>query len=275
MNRRPAVSGLFYPSDPAELAQCVENMVKGADNGANYGKIVSCVAPHAGYVYSGSVAARTYAALKRMDGLGSIDTFVVIGPNHTGLGYPISVSVAESWATPLGKVRNDVEFAEFVSGEGGIALDESAHRSEHSVEVQLPFLQVIAERFNCVFVCMGDQSYGSCKLLERSVSKAAEALRRRILVIASSDFNHYESIEIAKRKDLPAIKLLERLDAIGFHRTIEASDDSACGYGPVTVAALYAKRHGAENGKLLEYSTSGSVTGDYSSVVAYSSIVFF
>ena len=274
MERRPAVAGTFYPSDPKDLRHMIETLMEQAGANEAEKRIVSCVAPHAGYIYSGNVAAYTYKALKQTRNIRRVGVFVIVGPNHTGCGYPVSVSGGDQWATPLGKVANDKELAETIARLGNFTIDEEAHKSEHSVEVQLPFLQFTVDKPRCVFICMGDQSYRSAVALEDAISEAGAVLGRQILVIASSDFNHYESKEIAERKDMPAIKELERLDAKRFHELIGKSGDSACGYGPIAVAVLYAKRHGAESGRLLKYATSGEITGDYSSVVAYASIIF-
>jgi MEMO1 family protein len=275
MERKPAVAGSFYPSDPEQLRHMIRQFMSLAEAEGHAGRqVISCVAPHAGYVYSGGVAAYAYNAIKHAKNLGKVDTFVVIGPNHTGRGYPISISNADAWITPLGKVANDREFAEAVAENDAITVDEEAHRFEHSVEVQLPFLQSVVEKPRCIFVCMGDQSYDSGVTLEKAVSRAANKLNRKVILIASSDFNHYESANAARKKDIPAIKELESLNAKGFHNSIERNDDSACGYGPITVAALFAKEQGIKSGKLLKYANSGEITGDYNSVVAYASIVF-
>jgi AmmeMemoRadiSam system protein B len=274
MERKPAVVGTFYPSERDELMHLIDRCMKGVtvDKEA-VASASSYVAPHAGYVYSGPVAAYTYKALSLKAHLEKIDTFLIMGPNHTGYGTPISVSGVD-WNTPFGKVDNDTEFARELAGTHGIEIDESAHRFEHSVEVQLPFLQTIIERPRCVFVCMGDQSRESSGLLCGAINDAEKKLGRKIVVIASSDFNHYESAAVAKGKDMPAIKALEKLNVVEFYKQIEETDDSACGYGPIATAALYAKSHGATRGRLLKYATSGDATGDYDSVVAYASLLF-
>ena len=272
MIRRPAVSDLFYPASRDKLNETVDKLLAGAK--AEERRAKAFVAPHAGYQYSGATAAYTYKALQSMAELNTIDTFVIVGPNHTGYGDELSVSAAD-WLMPFGTVRNDTEFSTELSKiSKSISLDESAHAQEHSVEVQLPFLQKIVNNPVCVFICMGDQSYKNCELLSDAIRKASARLARSVTVIASSDFNHYESTSIANRKDIPAINALDKIDAEQFHKLIEKNDDSACGYGPITAAALYARKNGAKTGKLLKYSNSGDVTGDYNSVVAYASIVF-
>ena len=275
MERKPAVAGSFYPSDPKRLKRMIGQLLSSAETESTpIKRVVSCVAPHAGYIYSGAVAAHAYNAIKLMRDLKEIDTFMVIGPNHTGLGFPVSVSNADAWATPLGRVVNDREFVRVLAESGDIAVDEQAHRHEHSAEVQLPFIQSIMEKPRCVFVCMGDQSYKSAEGLERSISMAAGKLGRRIIVIASSDFNHYESGDTARRKDMPAIRALERLDPHGFYDAIEGSHDSACGYGPMAVSVMFARRRKASKGTLLSYANSGGITMDYDSVVSYASLAF-
>jgi AmmeMemoRadiSam system protein B len=180
----------------------------------------------------------------------------------------------DDWQTPLGVVKNDIELSKLIAGAPGMSADEVAHGFEHSVEVQLPFIQKVLPGVGCSFICMGDQSYRASVELADAITGAAKRLGRRVAAIASSDFNHYESAETARKKDMPAIEAVLRLDAENFHELIRRSKDSACGYGPVTVAALFARRGGAKEGRLLKYGNSGDATDDYKSVVAYASIVF-
>lgn len=272
MTRKPAVAGTFYPADPGQLEELISKQMLKADVGA-LSDCKAFVAPHAGYIYSGKVAAHTYAALLQAHAKEKFDTLVIIGPNHTGYGRPIAVSL-DDWQTPLGIVKNDRELSEMIASMPDMYADEIAHAFEHSVEVQLPFIQKFLGDVKCVFVCMGDQSYEACVALNNAVMFAAKKKKRKAAVIASSDFNHYESASVAKKKDAPAIDVALRLDAERFHETIRKNNDSACGYGPITVATLFARRSGAKSGMLLTYATSGDVTHDYDSVVAYASIVF-
>ncbi|MGC8710054.1 MAG: MEMO1 family protein [Candidatus Micrarchaeia archaeon] len=271
--RYEAVADSFYPADKRQLEAFIEKAMKNANIGDIAKDAVSFVAPHAGYAYSGAVAAYTYRALEKALLARNIDTFVVIGPNHTGYGAPISVS-AQDWHTPIGIARNDLELSQAIaSSSKKIEIDEEAHRSEHSVEVQIPFLQKIADK-RYTFICMGNQSIDSSRLLAEAIIKSAEKLNREIAVIASSDFNHYESAKVAERKDMPAIEALLNMDYIGFNDKLVESGSTACGYGPITVAAIFAKSKGAEKGYLLKYTNSGETNNDYSSVVAYASIIF-
>ena len=275
MVRKPAAAGRFYPSGRSRLSRMIEGFMESAlVDRAVAERSVSYVAPHAGYAYSGSVAAFAYKAMSMKKNLEDIDTVVVIGPNHTGLGFPLSIS-ATDWETPLGIVRNDRELALGITNQSGyITVDEKAHSLEHSVEVQLPFIQKVMNEPKCCFICMGDQSAEAGRIICESIQNASAALGREVAVIASSDLNHYESAAIAKKKDIRAIGPLKKLDFDGFRRSIEDSGDSACGYGPIAVSAMFARNKGATAGHLLKYSNSGDVTGDYGSVVAYSSIAF-
>ena len=272
MTRKPVFAGTFYPGDPRELDALMTKQLLKADAGALAG-CKAFVAPHAGYTYSGQVAAHTYAALRQAHSKAKFDSLVVIGPNHTGYGEPIAVSL-EDWQTPLGFVRNDRMMSETMAAMPDIRADEIAHAFEHSVEVQLPFIQKSIGDVACVPVCMGDQSYQASIALVNAVLGAAKITKRKIAVIASSDFNHHESADTAKRKDMPAIESLLKLDPETFHELIRKNNDSACGYGPITVSAIFARRMGAKAGALLNYANSGDVTNDYGSVVAYASLVF-
>lgn len=271
--REPAVAGSFYPSKKDELANFIDGAVKEVMLKHDVEKAVSYVAPHAGYVYSGKTAAYTYKALLFKHDIEEIETIVVVGPNHTGYGTPISISM-EDWMTPLGTTQNDKELSKEMTKDKGITKDESAHKYEHSVEVQLPFIQQLFPDKKACFICMGDQSMQSAELLSAAISKAADTLKRKITVLASSDFNHYESRAVAQRKDRPLFEQLEKMDYQRFYELKDNSHESSCGYGPVATALLFAKAHGATKGILLHNSDSGDETGDTESVVDYASFAF-
>ena len=204
----------------------------------------------------------------------SVDSVVIVGPNHTGQGAPIAVSTSD-WETPLGVAANDTELSNAIASTSEyIYIDEDAHRNEHSIEVQLPFLQRVLPNKRFCFVCLGEQSIGSSELLADAILKASRSLGRKIVVLASSDFNHYESADVAKGKDSKLLDMLKSMDHVAFNRLVDALGDSICGFGPITVAMLFAKGMGAHSGIVLDYSNSGDSTGDYSSVVAYASVAF-
>jgi MEMO1 family protein len=275
MIRKPVVAGTFYPSSVDELERTISELMGRAKvDAAGLSGAVSFVAPHAGYAYSGATAAHTFKAMLESHRRRKFDAVVVIGPNHTGYGKPISVSLRD-WETPFGTVRNDTELSEAIIDRSEyICEDEDAHSYEHSVEVELPFIQRALGDVRCVFICMGDQSRDACALLSDAVRGAARGMGRRIAVLASSDFDHYEPAAVAKEKDMRAIRAIEKLDVYGFEEALSKSRDTACGHGPVSVAALFAKGEGAKAGHLLKYSNSGEATKEYESVVAYASIAF-
>ena len=269
-------SGTFYASGKSELAKFIEEAVSHADVKAKHGSAVKAiVAPHAGYVYSGSIAAYSYKALMEDREHGKPDTAIILGPNHTGLGEPIAVSM-EDWATPFGTVKNDKKLSKAIIGSSKyISEDESAHSEEHSIEVQLPFLKYLFPDTAACFICQGDQSLDASILLSKAVIAAAKESGKRIAVIASSDFNHYEPARAAKEKDSRLLAAIEKLDSDEFNSSVLETGDSACGIGPITVAMEYSKANGVPKATLLRYGNSGEATMDYSSVVAYSAIGFY
>ena len=239
----------------------IEQFINDATNMANITEDVSnassYVVPHAGYMYSGKTAAFTYKAIKRNQSIEKIESIVIIEPNHTGNGKPISVSI-EDWETPFGKASNDKELSKAIVGNSGyLQIDERAHEGEHSIEVQLPFTQYLFPGKKFVFICMEDQSVMASELLSKAIIKAADELNRRILIIASSDFNHYESAEVAKRKDSKLLDAIKILDYKNFNKLIYETNDSACGFGPITVAMLFARDSGKKKGVILNYTNWG------------------
>ena len=272
--RKPSVSGSFYPSDKAELAGFIDVVMERAVIREGVGRAHAYVAPHAGYVYSGMTAAFAFKAMSMSKEIEKIDTIAVVGPNHTGYGMPISVSMSD-WATPMGTSRNDTALSKEIAAQsGGISIDEAAHVYEHSIEVQLPFLQRLFPEKRLCMICMGDQSMDAAELLASAIAEAAGKLKRNITVVASSDFNHYESRAVAQRKDRPLFELLKRMDLQGFYRKKEDQNESSCGYGPIATALLFSKANGAKKGVLLDNTDSGNTTGDYNSVVDYASLAF-
>ncbi|MCL5106079.1 MAG: AmmeMemoRadiSam system protein B [Candidatus Marsarchaeota archaeon] len=272
MVREYRFAGVFYSKNKVMLADAAKSLIANAIVDPAIKSGYAYVSPHAGYAYSGSTAACTYKALSQNKDLGRIDTIIIVGPNHTGDGENISVS-AQDWETPLGVLKNNTPLSRQIASKG-IKVDESAHLEEHSIEVQLPFLNVIAPTKKFCFICMRDQSVESSAKLSDSIIAASRKLNSNAVVIASSDFDHYEPRREAARKDGLLIKALSGLDYEGFDRLASELNDSACGVGPVMTALLFAKSMGATKSLLLRYSDSSSVTKDYSSVVAYASIVF-
>ncbi|NLB76817.1 MAG: AmmeMemoRadiSam system protein B [Crenarchaeota archaeon] len=233
-------------------------------------KIVGLICPHAGYMYSGPVAATAFYNLAQD---GKPDTVVLLGPNHTGYGSALSVMREGTWQTPLGNIEIDTKLTDNIIQETRILdIDDVAHRYEHSLEVQLPFLQFIyGNSFKIVPICFLMQDYDSAVEIGRALIEALDATNT--VVIASSDMTHYESAKSAFAKDQAALKEVVALNARGFYDTVEAKNITACGYAPITVLITYAVGIGAK-AELLAYHTSGDVTGDHSSVVGYAAASF-
>ncbi|MGD6933513.1 MAG: AmmeMemoRadiSam system protein B [Candidatus Bathyarchaeia archaeon] len=277
--RRPVVADQFYEGDAEalrlQIKSCFLNRLgPGKLPEVNFHmhprKIVGLICPHAGYMYSGAVAASSYFELAQ-DGLP--DTVIVLGPNHTGYGSGLSLMREGTWQTPLGDVQVDTELADDILSETSIVdVDELAHRFEHSIEVQLPFLQYLyGDKFKFVPICFLMQDYDSAVEVGRALTEVLDT--RNAVVIASSDMTHYESAKQAEKKDRLALDAVAALDARRFYETVEAQNITACGYAPITALITYAQGVNAK-AELLSYHNSGDTSGDYSSVVGYASLLF-
>jgi hypothetical protein len=277
--RRPCQAGAFYEGTAEALKEQIENCFlhrfgpRKIPEAVMAGprKIAGLVCPHAGYMFSGPVAAHAYYKLA-LDG--KPDIVVLFGPNHTGYGSGLAVMNEGVWRTPLGDVEIDGETANRIVHASRIAdVDDSAHRFEHSIEVQIPFLQYLyGSNFKIVPICFLMQDLPSAKDIGKAV---AEALAdKNAVIIASSDMTHYEPQERAAKKDMLALEAAEQMDETKFYSTIEAHGISACGYGPISALIVAAKILGAKEAKVLCYKTSGDIIGDYSSVVGYAAVSF-
>ncbi|MCW7074882.1 MAG: MEMO1 family protein [Candidatus Methanospirare jalkutatii] len=262
MKRRPAVAGMFYESSVEALRRQLEECFAGVPREET--EMKGAVVPHAGYIYSGSVAAAVYARMP------PAETFVILGPNHYLAGSAVATSKAK-WLTPLGEVPVDEDFVEALRGTI-IDTDETAHRQEHSIEVQLPFLQFTFRNFKFVPICMSLHDEDTAKEVGESIAEAVLKVKRRVIVIASSDFTHYEPDSIAREKDKRVIDAICELDVAKFYRAVREVNSTACGVGPVGAMLVAAKMLGATKGLLLKYATSGDITGERSSVVGYGGI---
>lgn len=265
MVRSPAVSGRFYPADPRELARRVDDCTKGAGQRIS---ALGCVVPHAGYAYSGHVAGAVYGAL-------SLPARVILlGPRHFPGGEPLAILSEGLWRTPLGEAPVDGELAaELKRACGLLREDEVAHRSEHSLEVQLPFLQRLIKIFRFVPIVLGTDRYSALEELGRAVAKVVAAQPEPVLLVASSDMNHYESDEITRVKDRKAIEKILELDARGLYDTVRREGITMCGYGAAVVLLTAARELGVERAELVRYATSGDVTGDRAEVVGYAGLI--
>jgi AmmeMemoRadiSam system protein B len=277
--RRPTQAGAFYEGDAEALKAQIEScFLRGfgpkkrpAVNKSGPRRVIGLVCPHAGYMYSGSVAANAYYELAQD---GKPDTVVILGPNHTGYGSALAVMNEGFWRTPLGDVEIDGETANQIVRETRLVdVDEVAHRFEHSIEVQLPFLQYLyGSAWKFVPICFQMQDLSSA--VEVGNALVEVLADKNAVVIASSDMTHYEPQRSASTKDLAALKAVEAMDEKRFYSIIEAQNVTACGYGPISAVIAFAKGVGAKEAKLLCYKSSGDVTGDYSSVVGYAAVSF-
>jgi MEMO1 family protein len=274
--RRPAVAGIFYPRDPFELNQAIERSFKDQRFGPNKlppsgskRRIYGIVSPHAGYLYSSAVAANGFYEVSSME----FDDVVMIGPNHYGIGTGAAIMNTGLWETPLGQVEINQELSSVISKNSEIIdLDDFAHSKDHCLEVQLPFVQYIKKKFRIVPIILIMQDRQTAEDIGRSIAQSI--INTKSLLIASSDFTHYESNSEAHRKDMELIKAILSLDILKFYTTLERENVSACGYGAIASIMTAAKNLGATKGELLKYATSGDIIGDTNTVVGYSSIVF-
>jgi len=277
--RLPAQAGTFYPDTEGALRTQIQRsflhpLGPGAIPtipGTRNQNLLGLIVPHAGYKYSGHVAAHSYYHLASA---GIVQSIIILGPNHTGFGSGVSTVTEGEWSTPLGDVPVDTDLArEIVDSSDIIDVEDEAHRNEHSIEVQLPFLQFIyPRRFKFVPICMMLQDLETSIEVGEAVGKVAE--EHSAIVLASSDWTHYEPQDEAESKDTQAIKAALQMDEKTFQQLIQERSVSACGYGPVTAMIHGAKLRGARSGNLLSYQTSGDVTGDKSSVVGYAAALF-
>jgi AmmeMemoRadiSam system protein B len=277
--RRPTQAGAFYEGDVESLKTQIENcflhefgpkqLPKVNLDGSR--EIVGLVCPHAGYMYSGPVAANAYYELAQD---GKPDTVVILGPNHTGYGSAIALMNEGFWRTPLGDVEVDGETANRIVQETSLVdVDDLAHRFEHSIEVQLPFLQYLyGSDFRFVPICFQMQDLDSA--VEVGKALAEVLANKNAAIIASSDMTHYQPQRNAAAKDLAALKAVEAMDEKRFYSIIERQNVTACGYGPIAAVMSAAKVLGVKEANLLSYRSSGDVTGDYSSVVGYAAVSF-
>mgnify|MGYP000023554938 CR=1 FL=1 len=258
--RHPAVAGSFYPRNPESLIAMLKEYVSPNPDP----RFVACVSPHAGYMYSGRTAGKILSLTPR------VDTYVILGPNHTGYGSPVAVGV-DSWMTPLGVVEVDQGFVDAMP-KIVVVTDDTAHRYEHSLEVQIPFLQFLHGDIKIVPICLGLQDQETAKEVCDEIIKAEEETGKRIVVIASSDMHHYLPDDECRRLDGEVIDAIISMDISAYYRRIYDMQASVCGYGTIGVAMYYAKHKNAR-AELVDYSTSGDVA-DRSSVVGYAGIAF-
>jgi len=262
--RRPAVAGSFYPSHPLQLRSAVERFLVRTVPPV---RPVALFVPHAGYLYSGATAGKTYAASTLPERV------LLLCPNHTGLGSLLSLYPGRAWLTPLGECPVDAELNGLLLGEvQGLEPDEKAHLREHAVEVQLPFLQVYVPGVRVSAISVGIHNLDVLHVLGEGIARALAGLDDPAAVVVSTDMNHYEDARTNRDKDDLALYAVRSLDPEGLHRAVLTHDISMCGFAPAVAALTAARLLGADTADVVDYTHSGMVTGDEEQVVSYAGV---
>jgi len=263
--REPAVAGHFYPRSAQTLTQEIRKYTAPV---AEKISALACVVPHAGYMYSGHVAGAVYARLQLPP------RFVILCPNHTGYGRPLAVMTEGAWQTPLGLAPIDRELGHALRLACPLLEeDEVAHRGEHAIEVQLPFLQAALPEFTFVPVAVGTARYEPLQSLGEAMAEVLRAQPEKVMLISSSDMNHYEPDDVTRIKDRKAIDKILALDPRGLYDVVMEESISMCGFAPTVATLTAARLLGATSAEVIKYATSGDISGDRSAVVGYAGVV--
>jgi AmmeMemoRadiSam system protein B len=262
--RLPAVAGRFYPDNPEQLRQELLQYTQPAGERL---AAIGCIVPHAGYMYSGHVAGAVFARLLLPR------RYIILCPNHTGMGQPLAVMSSGVWETPLGDAHIDEELASALKAEfPSLREGAEAHLHEHALEVQIPFLQTLVPDFSFVPITIGVSRFDVLEQLGNSIADVLEREKEPVLLVASSDMNHYESDEVTRIKDRRALDRILDLDPRGLYDVVTRQQVSMCGFGPAIAVITAAKRRGANRAQLIKYATSGDVSGDRALVVGYAGV---
>ena len=265
--REPAVAGYFYPRSPETLRQEIRNYTT---QPAEKLSALACVVPHAGYMYSGHVAGAVYGRLHLPR------HFVILCPNHTGYGRPLAVMTEGAWQTPLGQAQIDRELAQALCLACPLLEeDDMAHRGEHAIEVQLPFLQAALSEFSFVPIAVGTAKYEPLQALGDAMAGVLQGQADKVMLISSSDMNHYEPDDVTRVKDRKAIDQILALNPRGLYDVVMEESISMCGFGPTVATLTAAKLLGATSAEVIKYATSADVSGDRSAVVGYAGVVIY
>jgi len=267
--RHPAVAGRFYPGDPDDLRMEVQAYLsQSTSSDQERVRAIGCIAPHAGYMYSGHVAGAVFAEIDVPE------LCVVLCPNHTGIGRALAIMNEGAWETPLGEVPIETGFAVALQQRfPALQSDSAAHRAEHAAEVQLPFLQWQQPNLRIVPIALGTGQFEVLEELGLALADVVGEQEKPVLIVASSDMNHYESDVVTRTKDHQAIERILTMDARGLFDVVRQQNISMCGFGPAVAMLTAARRLGAKSAKLVKYATSGDVSGDREMVVGYAGVV--
>jgi len=270
MSRVPAVANMFYPGEKDRLEEQLSSFVKPV---AEPRKVLAAISPHAGYMYSGGVAGAVFSEIQIPE------TVLILGPNHRGAGAHVALPASGTWETPLGPVSINEDLAQSILkvSTSGVKIqdDHQAHAMEHSLEVQIPFLQFLRPEVRIVPVALSRLSFPACQEVGHAVVKGIQGYGEDVLIVASTDMTHYESQDAAKAQDQLAIDRLLKLDASGLYDTVARHRISMCGVIPTTITLDACKALGAGTTELVRYATSGDVTGDYGQVVGYAGFIVY
>jgi AmmeMemoRadiSam system protein B len=265
MIRRAAVAGSFYGGSREQLRIQASDLITGDHPTV---RAVGAVVPHAGYAYSGRVAGAVYSRVVFPD------VFVILGPNHTGLGAGVAIMTYGAWETPLGHASIDTDLARAIHRTSHvIEEDQLGHQREHSIEVQLPLIQAFGRPFSFVPICLFSSEYAACRDVGLAIAEAVAACGRVALLVASSDMSHYIHRDQARVKDQQAIDAIIACDPERLHRIVRREGISMCGFHATTAMLIAARELGATSGEVVDYATSGEVTKDYTSVVGYAGLI--
>lgn len=268
MLRLPAVAGRFYPSDPIELTSLVREYSQ-SDSRHTPMQVKACLVPHAGYMYSGHVTGAVFARM------GLPKKIIVLGVRHYPRGEPAAILSSGAWRTPLGEAPIDEDLAGALRRECPLLREDSvAHSTEHSLEVQLPFLQVLARGFSFVPVALGTVQFESLVSIGEGIARVLANSKQDVLLLTTSDLNHYEDDATTRVKDRKAMDRLLALDAHGLYDTCRNEEISMCGLGPAVAMLTALNALGAKKAELVKYATSADVSGDRSQVVGYAGMIF-
>jgi AmmeMemoRadiSam system protein B len=263
--RKPAVVGAFYPADSEVLLRDIQGYTP---SDSVQDACMACMVPHAGYMYSGHVAGAVYSRMRLPRRL------LLLGPNHTGLGQPLAIVSSGTWHTPLGEAQIDQAFAQqLVMRFPLLQEDDEAHRKEHCLEVQIPFLQALLSKFSFVPVVIGIARLETLIHLGEAIAELLQAEKIETLILSSSDLNHYEADAVTRVKDAKAIERILELDAPGLYEVVHRENISMCGFAPTIAMIAAARRLGAKRAELVKYATSADVSGDRDYCVGYAGIV--
>ena len=267
--RHPAVSGRFYPADPEVLREQVEGFLNDCPRQDEPRlRAIGCIAPHAGYMYSGHVAGAVFSALEIPR------RCLILCPNHTGVGVPLAILSEGAWETPAGYTPIDEGLAAALKQAfPALQEDSAAHRAEHAIEVELPFLQLRRPDLSFVPIALGTSQFEPLAGLGHALAEVIRAQGDSVLIIASSDMNHYESDEITRVKDHQALERILALDPRGLYDVVIQQKISMCGFGPAVSMLTAARELGAKSAQLVKYATSGDVSGNRKMVVGYAGVV--